>query len=406
MTQETTNKDIVLVAAARTPMCEYVGTPGYGKLSRFSAIDLGAHAAKAAIERAGIDAESIDHVIMGNALQTSVDAIYGARHVGLKAGVAESCPALTVNRLCGSGIQALVSGAQMIQLGEAETVLAGGMESMSQAPYAFYGGRDGIRFGTTPELQDTLFAALKDPVAGLFMAETAEKIAKTREIPREAQDEYALRSHMLGAAAVAEGRFAEEIAPVVIETRKGELVIDTDDHIRPETTLEGLAKLRAAFGKDGTVTAGNASGIVDGAAVVVMTTADRAAADGLTVMSILRGWAYVGVDPTEMGIGPVPAIRACLERAGVSQDEIDLFEINEAFAAQYLGCEKELELDREKCNVNGGAISLGHPLGATGTRLVQTVSLELARSNKRYGIASACIGGGQGIAMLLENPNA
>ena len=406
MTQETTTKDIVLVAAARTPMCEYVGTPGYGKLSRFSAIDLGAHAAKAAIERAGIDAESIDHVIMGNALQTSVDAIYGARHVGLKAGVAESCPALTVNRLCGSGIQALVSGAQMIQLGEAETVLAGGMESMSQAPYAFYGGRDGIRFGTTPELQDTLFAALKDPVAGLFMAETAEKIAKTREIPREAQDEYALRSHMLGAAAVAEGRFAEEIAPVVIETRKGELVIDTDDHIRPETTLEGLAKLRAAFGKDGTVTAGNASGIVDGAAVVVMTTADRAAADGLTVMSILRGWAYVGVDPTEMGIGPVPAIRACLERAGVSQDEIDLFEINEAFAAQYLGCEKELELDREKCNVNGGAISLGHPLGATGTRLVQTVSLELARSNKRYGIASACIGGGQGIAMLLENPNA
>ena len=406
MTQETTTKDIVLVAAARTPMCEYVGTPGYGKLSRFSAIDLGAHAAKAAIERAGIDAESIDHVIMGNALQTSVDAIYGARHVGLKAGVAESCPALTVNRLCGSGIQALVSGAQMIQLGEAETVLAGGMESMSQAPYAFYGGRDGIRFGTTPELQDTLFAALKDPVAGLFMAETAEKIAKTREIPREAQDEYALRSHLLGAAAVAEGRFAEEIAPVVIETRKGELVIDTDDHIRPETTLEGLAKLRAAFGKDGTVTAGNASGIVDGAAVVVMTTADRAAADGLTVMSILRGWAYVGVDPTEMGIGPVPAIRACLERAGVSQDEIDLFEINEAFAAQYLGCEKELELDREKCNVNGGAISLGHPLGATGTRLVQTVSLELARSNKRYGIASACIGGGQGIAMLLENPNA
>jgi acetyl-CoA acetyltransferase family protein len=406
MTQETTTKDIVLVAAARTPMCEYVGTPGYGKLSRFSAIDLGAHAAKAAIERAGIDAESIDHVIMGNALQTSVDAIYGARHVGLKAGVAESCPALTVNRLCGSGIQALVSGAQMIQLGEAETVLAGGMESMSQAPYAFYGGRDGIRFGTTPELQDTLFAALKDPVAGLFMAETAEKIAKTREIPREAQDEYALRSHLLGAAAVAEGRFAEEIAPVVIETRKGELVIDTDDHIRPETTLEGLAKLRAAFGKDGTVTAGNASGIVDGAAVVVMTTADRAAADGLSVMSILRGWAYVGVDPTEMGIGPVPAIRACLERAGVSQDEVDLFEINEAFAAQYLGCEKELELDREKCNVNGGAISLGHPLGATGTRLVQTVSLELARSNKRYGIASACIGGGQGIAMLLENPNA
>ena len=398
-------QDIVLVGAARTPMCEYVGTPGYGKLAKLSAIDLGAHAAKAAIERAGIDAESIDHVVMGNALQTSVDAIYGARHVGLKAGTAESCPALTVNRLCGSGIQAIASGAQMIQLGEAATVLAGGMESMSQAPYAFYGGRDGIRFGTTPELQDTLFAALMDPVAGLYMAQTAEKVAKTREIPREAQDEYALRSHQLGAAAVSEGRFAEEIAPVVIETRKGELVIDTDDHIKPETSIEALSKLRAAFGKEGTVTAGNASGIVDGAAAVVMTTAARAEADGLDVMSVVRGWAYVGVDPTEMGIGPVPAIRACLERAGVAQDDVDLFEINEAFAAQYLGCEKELGLDREKCNVNGGAISLGHPLGATGTRLVQTVSMELRRSGKRYGMASACIGGGQGIAMLVENPN-
>ena len=399
-------QDIVLVGAARTPMCEYVGTPGYGKLAKLSAIELGAHAAKAAIERAGVEATSIDHVVMGNALQTSVDAIYGARHVGLKAGTAESCPALTVNRLCGSGIQSLVNGAQMILLGEATTVLAGGMESMSQAPYAFYGGRNGIPFGTAPELQDTLFAALMDPMAGLFMAQTAEKVAKTREISRDAQDEYALRSHQLGAAAVAEGRFGEEIAPVVIKTRKGELVIDTDDHIKPETSLEALTRLRAAFGKDGTVTAGNASGIVDGAAAVVMTTAERAAADGLEVMSIIRGWSYVGVDPTEMGIGPVPAIRACLEKAGVAQDDVDLFEINEAFAAQYLGCEKELGLDRDKCNVNGGAIGLGHPLGATGTRLVQTVSMELRRSGKRYGVASACIGGGQGIAMLVENPNA
>ena len=399
-------QDIVLVGAARTPMCEYVGTPGYGKLAKLSAIELGAHAAKAAIERAGVEATSIDHVVMGNALQTSVDAIYGARHVGLKAGTAESCPALTVNRLCGSGIQSLVNGAQMILLGEATTVLAGGMESMSQAPYAFYGGRNGIPFGTAPELQDTLFAALMDPMAELFMAQTAEKVAKTREISRDAQDEYALRSHQLGAAAVAEGRFGEEIAPVVIKTRKGELVIDTDDHIKPETSLEALTRLRAAFGKDGTVTAGNASGIVDGAAAVVMTTAERAAADGLEVMSIIRGWSYVGVDPTEMGIGPVPAIRACLEKAGVAQDDVDLFEINEAFAAQYLGCEKELGLDRDKCNVNGGAIGLGHPLGATGTRLVQTVSMELLRSGKRYGVASACIGGGQGIAMLVENPNA
>ena len=398
--------DIVLVGAARTPMCEYVGTPGYGKLAKLSAIELGAHAAKAAIERAGVEAESIDHVVMGNALQTSVDAIYGARHVGLKAGTTQACPALTVNRLCGSGIQSLVNGAQMILLGEATTVLAGGMESMSQAPYAFYGGRSGIPFGTTPELQDTLFAALMDPMAELFMAQTAEKVAKTREISREAQDEYALRSHQLGAAAVAEGRFGEEIAPVVIKTRKGELVIDTDDHIKPETSLEALSRLRAAFGKEGTVTAGNASGIVDGAAAVVMTTAERAQTEGLEVMSIIRGWSYVGVDPTEMGIGPVPAIRACLEKAGVAQDDVDLFEINEAFAAQYLGCEKELGLDRDKCNVNGGAIGLGHPLGATGTRLVQTVSMELRRSGKRYGVASACIGGGQGIAMLVENPSA
>jgi acetyl-CoA acyltransferase 2 len=398
--------DIVLVGAARTPMCEYVGTPGYGKLAKLSAIELGAHAAKAAIERAGIEADSIDHVVMGNALQTSVDAIYGARHVGLKAGTAQSCPALTVNRLCGSGIQSLVNGAQMILLGEATTVLAGGMESMSQAPYAFYGGRNGIPFGTAPELKDTLFAALMDPMAGLFMAQTAEKVAKTREISREAQDEYALRSHQLAAAAVADGRFGEEIAPVVIETRKGELVIDTDDHIKPETSIEALARLRAAFGKDGTVTAGNASGIVDGAAAVVMTTAERAQAEGLEVMSIIRGWSYVGVDPTEMGIGPVPAIRACLEKAGVALGDVDLFEINEAFAAQYLGCEKELGLDRDKCNVNGGAIGLGHPLGATGTRLVQTVSMELRRSGKRYGVASACIGGGQGIAMLVENPSA
>jgi acetyl-CoA acetyltransferase family protein len=387
-------------------MCEYVGTPGYGKLAKLSAIELGAHAAKAAIERAGVEAESIDHVVMGNALQTSVDAIYGARHVGLKAGTTQACPALTVNRLCGSGIQSLVNGAQMILLGEATTVLAGGMESMSQAPYAFYGGRNGIPFGTAPELKDTLFAALMDPMAELFMAQTAEKVAKTREISREAQDEYALRSHQLGAAAVAEGRFGEEIAPVVIKTRKGELVIDTDDHIKPETSLEALSRLRAAFGKEGTVTAGNASGIVDGAAAVVMTTAERAAADGLEVMSIIRGWSDVGVDPTEMGIGPVPAIRACLEKAGVAQDDVDLFEINEAFAAQYLGCEKELGLDRDKCNVNGGAIGLGHPLGATGTRLVQTVSMELRRSGKRYGVASACIGGGQGIAMLVENPSA
>ncbi len=400
------SQKIVIVGGARTPMCEYSGTPGFGKLKAVSAIDLAAHASKAAIERAKLDPESIDHVVMGNAMQTSTDAIYGARHVGLKAGAPEAAGGLTVNRLCGSGIQSIVNGAQMMQLGEADTVLAGGMENMSQAPYSMYGGRDGIRFGTTPELKDMLFASLMDPLAGLFMAQTAEKVAKMREISREEQDAYALRSHQLGAAAVSEGRFAEEIAPYVISSKRGDKVIDTDDHIRPETTIEGLAKLRAAFGKDGTVTAGNASGIVDGAAAVLLTTEDRAKGDKLDVLASIESWACCGVDPTQMGIGPVPAITQCLARASVSKDDVDFFEINEAFAAQYLGCEKDLGLNRDKCNVNGGAISLGHPLGATGTRLIITLMYQLRRTGKRYGVASACIGGGQGIAMLIKNPQA
>jgi acetyl-CoA acetyltransferase family protein len=348
---------------------------------------------------------SIEHVVFGNALQTSPDALYGARHVGLKAGVPEGVPALTVNRLCGSGIQSITSGAQMILLGEAGAVLAGGMENMSQAPYVLYGARQGFPFGSAPQLQDSLYASLKDPYADLFMAQTAERIGKRLGISRGEQDAYALRSHQLGAAAVKGGRFAEEIEPVVIQTKKGDLVVDTDDHIKPDTTLEKLAALRAAFGKDGTVTAGNASGIVDGAAAVVLTTADRARAEKLDVWAKLVAWSAVGCDPKEMGIGPVPAIRRCLERAGLGLGEVDLVEINEAFAAQYLGCEKELGLDRERCNVNGGAISLGHPLGATGTRLVLTLMYQLRRSEKRFGLASACIGGGQGIALLIENPN-
>jgi acetyl-CoA acetyltransferase family protein len=398
-------QQVVIVGGARTPMCEYVGTPGYGKFKDVSAIDLAVHASKAALARSKLPAEAIEHVVIGNALQTSMDAIYGARHVGLKAGLPEGVPALTVNRLCGSGIQSLVNGVQMIQLGEAATVLAGGMENMSQAPYVLYGARQGFPFGTAPQMQDLLFGSLMDPYAELYMAQTAERIAKRLGITREEQDAYALRSHQLGAAAVQEGRFGEEIEPLAIKTRKGEVVVDTDDHIKPDTSLEKLAKLRAAFGKDGTVTAGNASGIVDGAAAVVLTTAERAKADGLDVWARIVDWGIVGCDPREMGIGPVPAIRKCLERAGVDLGDVDLIEINEAFSAQYLGCEKELGLDRERCNVNGGAISLGHPLGATGTRLVLTLMYQLRRSEKRFGIASACIGGGQGIAMLIENPD-
>jgi acetyl-CoA acyltransferase 2 len=399
-------REIVLVGGARTAMCEYSGTPGYGKFKDVSAIDLGAFAARQALSRAKVAAETVDHVVIGNALQTSNDAIYGARHVGLKAGTPHRVPALTVNRLCGSGIQSLISGAQLIRLEEATTVLAGGMENMSQAPFVLHGARQGFSLGSKPELQDLLFASLQDPVCGLYMAQTAEKVAKRLGLSREVQDRYALRSHQLGAEAVRSGRFAEEIAPFTVETRKGPQVIDTDDHIKPETTLEGLAKLRAAFGKDGTVTAGNASGIVDGAAAVVLTTADRARADKLDIFAKVVSYATVGVDPSEMGIGPVPAIRQCLELAGVPLAQVGRIEINEAFSAQYLGCEKELGLDRDKVNVNGGAISLGHPLGATGTRLILTLMYELRRSGQRYGVASACIGGGQGIAMLIENPRA
>jgi acetyl-CoA acetyltransferase family protein len=400
------SQDIVIVGGARSAMCEYAGTPGFGKFKDTSAIELGAHAARAALQRAGVSADAIEHVVVGNALQTSIDALYGARHVGLKAGVPEGVPALTVNRLCGSGLQSIVSGAQMIALGEARAVLAGGMENMSQAPYVLYGARQGFPFGTAPQMLDSLYGALMDPYAGLYMAQTAERLAQRVGVSREEQDVYALRSHMLGAAAVREGRFAEEIAPFTISTRKGDVVVDTDDHIKPDTTLEALAKLRPAFGKEGTVTAGNASGVVDGAAAVVLTSADLARAEGLQVHARIVGWGIVGCDPKEMGYGPVPAIRVCLERTRVKLGDVGRIEINEAFAAQYVACEKELGLDRERCNVNGGAISLGHPLGATGTRLALTLMYELRRSGERYGLASACIGGGQGIAVLLENPQA
>ena len=400
------SQDIVIVGGARTPMAEYIGTPGFGKFKDLSALDLGAHAGRAALERSKVDPASVDHVVFGNVLQSSLDALYGARHIALKAGVPQAVPALTVNRLCGSGIQSIVSAAQMIQLGEATTTLAGGTENMSQAPYVLYGARQGFRFGQAPEMKDSLFASLYDPYADSYMAQTAERIGKRLGITREEQDAYALRSHQLGAAAVQEGRFAEEIAPVTIPGRKGDLVVETDDPIKPDTTLEGLSRLRAAFGKEGTVTAGNASGIVDGAAAVVVTTAERAQADGLDTLAIVRGWSAVGVDPKEMGIGPVPAIQRLMEQAGMDLAQVDRVEINEAFSAQYLGCEKELGLDRDRCNVNGGAISLGHPLGATGTRIVLTLALELRRCGGRFGVASACIGGGQGIAILIENPAA
>ncbi|MBI1796145.1 MAG: acetyl-CoA C-acyltransferase [Candidatus Eisenbacteria bacterium] len=399
--------DIVIVSGARTPMAEWIGgkrgdgLPG-GALASLSAIDLGAVAARAAIERAGVPAATIDHVVMGNALQTSGDALYGARHVALKAGVPKEVPALTVNRLCGSGHQAVVSAAQMIATGEATWVVAGGMENMSQAPHVLRGARGGIRLGPGSALEDSLWVALKDTTCGLFMAQTSDNLARKFGITREQQDEFALRSHTLANAANTNGRFAEERIPVTVQQGRKTTVVDKDDHLFPSTTLEGLSKLAPAFGPESFVTAGNASGIVDGAGAVVVTTADRAKAAGAKALGHVRAWASVGVEPEIMGFGPAPAIRKALERAGLALDQVDLFEINEAFAGQYLAVEKDLGLDRDKVNVNGGAIGLGHPLGATGARLIYTLLIELGKRGKRWGIASACIGGGQGIAVLLE----
>ncbi|HEX5735141.1 MAG TPA: acetyl-CoA C-acetyltransferase [Blastocatellia bacterium] len=389
-------KDVLILSGARTPMGEYGGA-----LKDLSAIELGTIAARAAIERGGISPDQIDHTVVGNAMQTSGDAIYGARHVALKAGVPIDKPALTVNRLCGSGIQSIVSAAQMIQLGEANTALAGGMESMSQAPHVIRGARWGFRLGEG-KLEDSLMVALLDTHCGFYMAQTAENLARKHDISREEQDEYALLSQKRATAAWESGRLKEEVVPVELKTRKGTTLFEQDDHMRPDTTLEGLAKLKPAFSKDGLVTAGNASGIVDGAAALVIADEETARRLESKPLGRIVSWGLAGVPPEIMGIGPVPATQKALAAAGLSLEQIDLVEVNEAFAGQYLAVERELGLDRERTNVNGGAIALGHPLGASGTRLVLTVLMELRRRGKKLGLATACIGGGQGIAMIVE----
>jgi len=392
--------DIAIVSGARTPMGRYCG-----KLKDFTAQELGAVAAKGAIERSGIDPKEFDHVVFGNAQQTSGDALYGARHVGLRAGLPIETPALTVNRLCGSGMQAIVNAAQMIQTDEAKMVLAGGMEAMSQAPFVIR-GRDGFTLAPGGKLEDSLMVALVDSYCGLAMANTAELYGEQQGITRQLQDEFALRSQQAADAAYKEGRLQEELVPVPLKNAKGETtgeMFTEDDHRRPQTTMEGLAKLRPAFGKNGSVTAGNASGIVDGGAAVVVMSVEQAQKRDLNPLGRIVNWGIAGVDPRIMGRGPVPATKLALQRAGLTLDYIDLIEVNEAFAAQYLAVEKELGLDRSKVNVNGGAIALGHPLGATGTRLVITLLYELKRRRKKYGLATACIGGGQGIAMVVES---
>ena len=392
--------DIALVSGARTPFGRYCG-----KLKDFTAQELGAIAARAAIDRAGVKAEEFDHVVFGNAQQTSGDAIYGARHVGLRAGIPIEVPALTVNRLCGSGIEAILDAAHLIMTDQAGVVLAGGMEAMSQAPFVIR-GRDGFALSPGGKLEDSLMVALLDSYCGLYMANTAELYGSQQGITRETQDEFALRSQKCAEAAYTAGRIQEELVPVPLQNTKGELTgesLSEDDHRRPQTTIEGLRKLKPAFGKNGTVTAGNASGIVDGGAAVVVMSLEEAGKRGIPPLGRIVNWGIAGVDPKIMGSGPVPATKIALEKAGMTLEHIDLIEVNEAFAAQYLAVEKQLGLDREKVNVNGGAIALGHPLGATGTRLVITLLYELRRRKKKYGLATACIGGGQGIAMVVES---
>lgn len=394
--------DIAIVNGARTPMGRYCG-----KLRDFTSMDLGAIAAAEAMKRSGVEPSEIDHCVIGNAQQTSGDSIYGARHVGLKAGIPIEVPALTVNRLCGSGMQSIVSAAQMIQLGESKIALAGGMESMSQAPHVIHGMRWGVGLGEG-KLEDSLMVALLDSYCGLYMASTAELYAEQQGIGREAQDEFALVSQKRADEAYKAGRLQEELTPVALRNRRGEPtgeMFTEDDHRRPETTMEGLAKLKPSFGKNGTVTAGNASGIVDGGAAVVVMPLDEAQKRGLKPLGRIVSWGIAGVDPRIMGSGPVPATHKALEKAGLKLNDIDLIELNEAFAAQALAVVKELGIDPAKLNVNGGAIALGHPLGATGTRITLTVLYELRRRKARYGLATACIGGGQGIALIVENVN-
>jgi acetyl-CoA acyltransferase 2 len=389
--------DAVILHGARTPMARYMGA-----FDSTTAIELGAAASKEAIRRAGTEPADFDHVIFGNVMQTSADALYGARHVGLKAGLPIETPAVTVNRLCGSGMESITQAAQRILLGEARVVLAGGMENMSQAPHVIRGARAGFRLGEG-KLEDSLMSGLFDTYCGYSMSETAENLAAEQGITRRASDEYALRSQQAAEAALRAGHFKDEIVPVEVKKGKKTTTVTEDDHRRPETTMETLESLQPAFRKDGIVTAGNASGIVDGAAAVVVTHGKIAKERGWKPLGKIVGWATAGVPPQIMGIGPVPAIQKALALTGLKLEQMDLVEVNEAFAAQYLAVEKVLGLNRDKTNVNGGAIALGHPLAATGTRLILSLLLELRRRGARYGVSSACIGGGQGIAVIVES---
>lgn len=390
-------KNVYIVDGARTAFTAFGGS-----FATTDAVKLGTATAVEALKRAGVSPEQVDHVVYGGVITTGPNSAYLARHIGLYAGVPQEVPALTLNRLCGSGMQSVISAAQMIQLGEGDVVLAGGAENMSQAPYSNFEQRfNGAKMGNL-QFTDMLQATLTDQYTGSGMGLTAEKLAEQYSISREEQDAFAILSNDRAAQARELGKFAKEIVPVVLQTRKGDVVVDTDEHIKEGATLEALAKLRPAFKKDGTVTAANASGINDGAASVVIASEDFVKTQGIKPLARIVSWGIAGVDPTIMGIGPAPAIREALKRAELTVEDIDLFEINEAFAAQYIAVEKELGLDRDKTNVNGGAIALGHPVGASGTRIILSAAYELTRRNGRYAVASLCIGGGQGIALIIE----
>ena len=375
-----------------------------GSLKNLTPSDLGVVAAQGAVERSGLPPGDIGHVVFGNVMQSSSDAMYMARHVGLRAGLLVETPALTVNRLCGSGFEAIVQGAHLILLGEADAVLAGGAESMSMAPHLVRGARWGLRLGPPPPMEDMLWSALTDSHCNMSMAQTAERLADQMNLPRAAVDEVALRSQQRAKAAWDSCHYQDELVPIPLTDPKTRDTMQwaKDEHMRPETTAAGLAKLAPYFKKDGLVTAGNASGIVDGGAAVVLASEKLAESRGLKPIGRLISWGVAGVDPRIMGIGPVPASRKALAKAGLTLADMDRIEVNEAFAAQYLAVERELGLDPEKTNVEGGAVAIGHPLAATGTRITAHLLHALRRTGGRYGLGAACIGGGQGAAVVVE----
>ena len=404
----------VVVGGARTPFCEWLGGkrgdggPG-GRLSSVSAEELGTIAIKGAMENSGTNPNSVEHVVMGHALQTSGQAIFGARHAGLRAGIPQEVPMLTLNRLCGSGAQSIISATQMIMLGEAEVVVAGGMENLSQAPHVLRGMRGTYKLGRPPsageeipqDMEDYLFTNLVDGVSGMFMAQTSDELCRRKGVVREEADEYAAMSHQRTESSVSSGIWQDEV--VSVETPDGVIDHSHEDHVVLGTTIETLSGLRTHFGPDSLVTAGNASGVVDGAAAVVVKSASRAEADGDEPLARIVSWGIVGLEPSIMAYGPVPSSQKAIQNAGLTVSEIDLWEINEAFAGQAVACIKDLGIDYGRVNVNGGAVGLGHPLAATGTRLVLTLSHQLKRTGGRFGVATACIGGGQGIAVVIES---